>query len=259
MLTIAAGICLAALVAVAWAQTRRSTGEKSTSAADLLRSTGEKSASAAGQPGADTLFRASSGEPARARAVALPETDGSVVNMPGGTGGPGGGHDVRIFTFPPAYAPRLEAGQGANELLGKWKAAGNEADRDKLRKQLHEVLKADFQVRLAAHEKEIEQLEGKVKQLRQQLELRRQKQDEIVDFRCQQLIREAQGLGWGTEPATGPFPPSSGLAPGITRTEKSQQSRAAAAPFLFDAGRPAKSGDQSPDRFAAPPSGVGNP
>lgn len=98
---------------------------------------------------------------------------------------------------------QLEQDPPVNELLGKWKAAGNESERGKVEKELRQVLKEQFQGRLGAHEKEIEQLEAKVKQLREQLDLRRKKQDEIVDFRAQQLLREAQGLGWGTEPATG--------------------------------------------------------
>ena len=65
---------------------------------------------------------------------------------------------------------------------------------------LQAALKAEFQSRLAAHEKEIDQLENEVKKLRQQLELRRRNQDEIVHFRMEQLLRDAQGLGWGTEP-----------------------------------------------------------
>jgi hypothetical protein len=106
-----------------------------------------------------------------------------------------------------------EAEPPVQDLLGKWKAAANESDRSKVEKDLRQVLKEQFQARLAAHEKEIEQLEAKVKQLREQLDLRRQKQDEIVDFRAQQLLREAQGLGWGTEPAIRGLAPQPPVAP----------------------------------------------
>lgn len=89
-----------------------------------------------------------------------------------------------------------------SELLAKWKEAEDPADRRKLEESLRGTVKEEFDARLGSHEKEIEQLEAKVKQLRGQLERRRDKQDEIVDFRVQQLLREAQGLGWGTEPVT---------------------------------------------------------
>jgi len=89
-----------------------------------------------------------------------------------------------------------------DQLVENWKKAGNKSDRDKVQQSLRVALKEEFHSRLAAHEKEIEQLEAEVQRLRHQLDLRRQKQDEIVDFRLQQVLREAQGLGWGTEPTT---------------------------------------------------------
>jgi hypothetical protein len=91
-----------------------------------------------------------------------------------------------------------------HELLGKWKAAKDSSDRAAIENQLRATLKGQFDARCAGHKEEIEQLQAKVKELQQQLELRREKQPEIVDFRLQQLLREAQGLGWGTEPSGGP-------------------------------------------------------
>jgi hypothetical protein len=103
--------------------------------------------------------------------------------------------------------PTLE--QKAVALLGKWKKA-SESDREAVEKELRGVLKEDFQTRLGKHQKEIEQLEAQVKQLRKKLDLRTSKQDEIIDFRVQQLLREAQGLGWGPESATPARGPSAG-------------------------------------------------
>ena len=103
-----------------------------------------------------------------------------------------------------AVTPRLAPDAAVQKSLGEWKAApGTGADRKKIEQQLRQSLKEQFDARMSVHQKEIEQLEAKVKKLREQLELRRKKQDEIVDFRLQQLLREAQGLGWGTEPVTG--------------------------------------------------------
>jgi hypothetical protein len=110
---------------------------------------------------------------------------------------------VASATMPLPVAPSYMLDQPINQLLGKWKAAKDDAEREHLKKQVRELLKVQFTARLAGHEKEIEQLEAKVKELREQLSLRREKEDEIVDFRFQQLLREAQGLGWGTEPGTG--------------------------------------------------------
>jgi hypothetical protein len=87
-----------------------------------------------------------------------------------------------------------------DELLEKWKQAPNNQERESIEQNLRDALQAEFQARLTAHEKEVDQLESEVKRLRQQLELRRQKQADIVRFHLEQLLREAQGLGWGTEP-----------------------------------------------------------
>lgn len=89
------------------------------------------------------------------------------------------------------------------ELIDQWKKAENDADREKVQKELREAVKAEFLARLAPQVEEVKQLEAKVLRLHKQLELRRSKQDEIIDFRMQQLLREAQGLGWGTETRAG--------------------------------------------------------
>ena len=96
-----------------------------------------------------------------------------------------------------------------HRLVDQWKAAKNESDRREIEQELRDAVKGQFNARLAPQRKELEELESQVKQLREKLELRLKKQDEIVDFRVQQLLREAQGLGWGTEPETptrGGFP-----------------------------------------------------
>ncbi|HEY3392736.1 MAG TPA: hypothetical protein VGK58_08510 [Lacipirellulaceae bacterium] len=96
---------------------------------------------------------------------------------------------------------RLVDPRQTQQLIKRWKASKEAAERQKIETQLTQMLKREFAARLAAHEREIKQLEDKVRQLRQRLTLRREKQDEIVDHRLQQILREAQGLGWGSEGA----------------------------------------------------------
>jgi hypothetical protein len=89
------------------------------------------------------------------------------------------------------------------KLVDQWKASKDAGERDKMEKGLREALQAEFNARLTAHEREIKELEEKVRQLRARLNLRREKQDEIVDHRLQQLLRDAQGLGWGSDEMSG--------------------------------------------------------
>jgi len=84
-------------------------------------------------------------------------------------------------------------------LVWLWTNVQSDSDREKVQKALRESVKREFLARLQPQEEEVKALEAKVWQLRSQLDLRRSKQDEIVDFRAQQLVREAQGLGWGTD------------------------------------------------------------
>jgi hypothetical protein len=85
------------------------------------------------------------------------------------------------------------------DLIDGWKASKDAGVRDKIEQALRDALTSEFNDRLAAHEREIKDLEAKVRELRDRLNLRREKQEEIVDHRLQQILREAQGLGWGSE------------------------------------------------------------
>jgi hypothetical protein len=84
-------------------------------------------------------------------------------------------------------------------LIERWKTSKEAAEREKLETELRQLLKREFASRLAVHEREIKQLEEKIRQLRERLSLRKEKQEEIVEHRLQQILREAQGLGWGSE------------------------------------------------------------
>jgi hypothetical protein len=123
-----------------------------------------------------------------------PADEPSIEPTHGGRGAPYGmsGRAGREYRLDPRQTQRL---------VGRWKASKQDAEREKVEAELRNALKREFAARLAAHEKEIKNLEEKVRQLRERLTLRREKQDEIVDHRLQQLLRDAQGLGWGSEVA----------------------------------------------------------
>jgi hypothetical protein len=84
------------------------------------------------------------------------------------------------------------------KLIEGWKNSKEAAEREKLETELRALLRREFASRLAEHEREIKKLEEKVRQLRERLALRKDKQEDIVDHRLQQILREAQGLGWGS-------------------------------------------------------------
>jgi hypothetical protein len=116
----------------------------------------------------------------------------------GGYGRGGYGEMSRRGGYGMSFNPR-----DTRKLVDQWKASKEPAERDRVEKALRQTLTSEFNARLTAHEREIKELEEKVRQLRARLNLRREKQDEIVDHRLQQLLRDAQGLGWGSDEMSG--------------------------------------------------------
>ena len=62
--------------------------------------------------------------------------------------------------------------------------------------QLKEVLETQFAARQQRHEKELADLESKVKKLKDLVAKRQENRREIVANRLDQIMRDAQGLGW---------------------------------------------------------------
>jgi uncharacterized protein YlxW (UPF0749 family) len=93
-----------------------------------------------------------------------------------------------------AYSVTAEDGK-AVELARKMAAARGE-EKEKLEKQLTEVLNKSFDDRQKRHEKEIEALEAQVKKLKEMVSKRKVNRDEIIAERMKQLERDASGLGW---------------------------------------------------------------
>jgi hypothetical protein len=84
----------------------------------------------------------------------------------------------------------------ANQLARQLGEAKSDADRDKLRTRLGEVLEKQFDQRQKRHEAEIKSLEAQVKKLRDLVEKRQENRREIIARRLDQILRESQGLGW---------------------------------------------------------------
>ena len=122
------------------------------------------------RPRATTTPRVPGGVPARSSSWPIPSRVSSVV----------GEHERRV--------------QG---LVRDWKAAISDNVRSAAEDNLRKALAEAFAARMAEHEQQVEELEARVQELRAQLDRRREKQDEIIDFRLEELLREAQGLGWG--------------------------------------------------------------
>jgi hypothetical protein len=82
------------------------------------------------------------------------------------------------------------------ELAGKLSSAKSDSDRSKIRTQIGELLEKQFELRQKHHIKEIEALEAKVKKLKDLVQKRQDNRREIVSKRLDQILSDAEGLGW---------------------------------------------------------------
>jgi hypothetical protein len=81
--------------------------------------------------------------------------------------------------------------------VGQYHAADKEADRNKLRAQLTELLEKQFAARQERRKLELASLEARVKKLREALEKRESAKQTIVERRLGDLLGDEDGLGWG--------------------------------------------------------------
>jgi hypothetical protein len=86
--------------------------------------------------------------------------------------------------------------RAADELSRKLGGAKSETDRSQIKTQLTEVLEKQFELRQKRHQDEIAGLEAKVKKLKDLVEKRQENRREIVSKRVDQIVRDAEGLGW---------------------------------------------------------------
>jgi hypothetical protein len=102
--------------------------------------------------------------------------------------------------------------------------APNEAQKSRETKILNDLLNEYFETDTQRRESELVQIEERVKKLREQLDLRRQKKQEIIDLQMKVALNEADGLGFFSSPSDSqsryaPFlqaiePPSLTVPPG---------------------------------------------
>ncbi len=88
------------------------------------------------------------------------------------------------------------SGPSITPLVEQLKEAKTDTDRDKIKVQLKEVLDTQFAAHQQRHEKELADLESKVKKLKDLVAKRQENRREIVANRLDQIMRDAQGLGW---------------------------------------------------------------
>jgi small-conductance mechanosensitive channel len=111
-----------------------------------------------------------------------------------------GGHDKEL-----AELAQLDANlaQQSQQLIEQYGAATDDADRARLKEQLAQTLERQFESQQKLRELEVSRIETRLKTLRDLIAKRNESKRSIIGKRLDQLIGDAEGLGWNS-PGAGP-------------------------------------------------------
>jgi flagellar motility protein MotE (MotC chaperone) len=148
------------------------------------------------------------GQPFQAQVAAPPAAGGIIAQ-----GGGGNVFYAPAFPNPHDGDPEMQKlnqeerglARQADELARRLGDAENTGDRDKLRTELREVLGKQFDLQRERREQEIAQIEERVRKLRDQLKKRSDNRQKIIDNRIDQILNDADGLGWNGPDGGGGF------------------------------------------------------
>lgn len=110
--------------------------------------------------------------------------------------GPGAQYMSMLNEFQPMTPGEAKLAMEARELGKKLGEAKGKEDQAKLKEQLTTLLGKQFDLRQKRHQDEIKALEEKLKKLKELVDKRQENRGEIVAKRLDQILSEAEGLGW---------------------------------------------------------------
>ena len=100
------------------------------------------------------------------------------------------GHSELALTFDPSLQDQ------SVQLVHDYVKAEKEDDKKEIRKKLADALAKEFDAHMERQQKELADLEKQIADLRSLLKKRQEAKTAIIDHRMDQLIRDAEGLGW---------------------------------------------------------------
>jgi hypothetical protein len=107
-------------------------------------------------------------------------------------------NDYSKANTPNAYQLQSESAQLAHQYV----EAKKEDDKREIRKHMAEVLNHEFDLYIHQEQKELEDLDNQIARLKEVLRKRLDAKSTIVERRLEQMIQDAEGLGWNAP--TGP-------------------------------------------------------
>jgi succinate dehydrogenase/fumarate reductase flavoprotein subunit len=95
---------------------------------------------------------------------------------------------------PNFFAPNLQDQSG--QLVQEYVKAEKEEDKKEIRKKLADVLGKQFDAHMKQQQEELAALERQISELKAIMKKRQDAKTTIIDRRMDQLIQDAEGLGW---------------------------------------------------------------
>jgi hypothetical protein len=95
-----------------------------------------------------------------------------------------------------------ELSRKSEQLAAQYGAAKEDDKKSQLRTQLREALEKQFELQEQRRQEELAQIEARLKSLRELMQKRKDARQTIIDRRLDQLLRDAEGLGWNA-PSSG--------------------------------------------------------
>src|SRR5579871_6273710 len=106
-----------------------------------------------------------------------------------------GTHDPRAWPVV-LFGTRQDSPHQAAQLAQQYAKATKEDEKKEIRKKLTDLLSQQFDQRLQQQQKEVNDLEKQIASLKEVLKKRTAAKATIVERRIDQLVQEAEGLGW---------------------------------------------------------------
>ena len=100
------------------------------------------------------------------------------------------------FTYYQPSREEQELQGQVRELVAKIKENDDSSKEAELRTELKSLLEKVFDARLTPREKQIKALEEQLAELRNSIDERKQRKDEIVELKLKSLVNQAKGLGF---------------------------------------------------------------
>ena len=118
---------------------------------------------------------------------------------------PGGAPTVHFYASPDSQVEQTHSqlNREGELLASQYAEATDDVERQRIKAQLAELLGRQFELQQQIRENEVAQLEERIKKLRGLIEKRKEARQSIVDNRLEQLLRDADGLGWTGGPSGG--------------------------------------------------------